>query len=57
MLLPSPIIPDEIIAKYNFKAISVDGWVYIEIRKGMYDLKKAGILANKLLQQRLATYG
>jgi hypothetical protein len=23
-----------------------DGWVYIEIRKGMYGLKQAGLLAN-----------
>jgi hypothetical protein len=39
------IIPDEIIAKYNLQAISVSGWVYLEIRKGMYGLKQAGILA------------
>jgi hypothetical protein len=25
--------PDEIIQKYNLKAMAVDGWVYIEIRK------------------------
>jgi hypothetical protein len=51
MRLPLLIIPDKIIAKYNLKAISVDGWVYIEIRKWMYGLKQAGLLANKLLQQ------
>jgi hypothetical protein len=27
--------PDEIIQKYNLNALAVDGWVYIEIRKGM----------------------
>jgi hypothetical protein len=27
--------PEEIIQKYNLNAIAVDGWVYIEIRKGM----------------------
>jgi hypothetical protein len=26
---------EEIIQKYNLKALAVDGWVYIEIRKGM----------------------
>jgi hypothetical protein len=31
----------------------VDGWVYIEIRKGMYGLKQVGLLANKLIQKRL----
>jgi hypothetical protein len=33
------------------------GWVYIEIRKGMYGLKQAGLLANQLLQTRLAPFG
>jgi hypothetical protein len=27
--------PEEIVDKYNLKALAVDGWVYIEIRKGM----------------------
>jgi hypothetical protein len=33
--------PEEIIKKYNLNALAVDGWVYIEIRKGMYGLKQA----------------
>jgi hypothetical protein len=57
MCLPLSIIPDEIITKYNLRAISVGGWVYLKIRKGMYGLKQAGLLANQLLQQRLAHYG
>jgi hypothetical protein len=35
----------------------VDGWVYIEIRKGVYVLKQAGLLANQLLKKRLAPFG
>jgi hypothetical protein len=54
MRLPFSIIPDEIITKYNLHEISVGGWVYLEIRKCMYSLKKAGLLDNQLLQQRLA---
>jgi hypothetical protein len=27
--------PEEIIQKYNLNALTIDGWVYIEIRKGM----------------------
>jgi hypothetical protein len=27
--------PEEIVSKYNLTALAVDGWVYIEIRKGM----------------------
>jgi hypothetical protein len=46
--------PEEIVDKYNLKALAVDGWVYIEIRKGMYVLKQAGLISNHLLQTRLA---
>jgi hypothetical protein len=49
--------PEEIIQKYNLNALAFDGWVYIEIRKGMYGLKQAGLLANQLLQTRLAPFG
>jgi hypothetical protein len=48
--------PEEIIQKYNLNTLAVDGWVYIEIRKGMYGLKQAGLLANQLLQTRLAPF-
>jgi hypothetical protein len=49
--------PKEIIQKYNLNDLAVDGWVCIEIRKGMYGLKQAGLLANQLLQTRLAPFG
>jgi hypothetical protein len=49
--------PKEIIQKYNLNALVVDGWVYIEIRKSMYGLKQAPILANQLLQTSLAPFG
>jgi hypothetical protein len=49
--------PEEIVQKYNLKAIAVDSWVYIETRKGMYSLKQAGLLANQLLQSPLAPFG
>jgi hypothetical protein len=49
--------PEEIVQKYNLNTLAVDGWVYIEIRKGMYGLKQAGLLANQLLETRLAQFG
>jgi hypothetical protein len=49
--------PEEIIQKYNLNALAIDGWVYIEIRKGMYGLKQAVLLANQLLQTHLAPFG
>jgi hypothetical protein len=57
MRLPILILPDEIIEKYGLKKLAVDGWVYLEIRKGMYGLKQAGFLANQLLQKRLKHFG
>jgi hypothetical protein len=57
MCLPLSIIPDEIITKYNLRAINVGCWVYLEICRAMYGLKQADLLANQLLQQRLAHYG
>jgi hypothetical protein len=49
--------PEEIVNKYNLTALAVDGGVYIEIRKGMYGLKQADLLANQLLQKRLSPFG
>jgi hypothetical protein len=49
--------PEEIVQKYNLNALVVDGWVYIEIRKGMYGLKQAGLLTNQLQKTRLVPFG
>jgi hypothetical protein len=49
--------PEEIVDKYNLAALAVYGWVYIKIRKGMYGLKQALLLANQLLQKRLSPFG
>jgi hypothetical protein len=57
MKMPLSRFPEEIIQKNNLNALAVDGWVYIEIRKGMYGLKQAGLLANQLLQTHLAPFG
>jgi hypothetical protein len=49
--------PEDIVQKYNLDALAIDDWVYIEIRKGMYGLKQAVLLANQLLQTHLAPFG
>ena len=44
--------------KYNLRdLVDKDGWVYIKIRKGMYGLPQAGIIANQLLEKRLSEKG
>jgi hypothetical protein len=57
MRLPLTILLQDIIEKYDLKRLAVNGWVYLEIRKGMYGLKQAGLLANQLLQKRLKPFG
>jgi hypothetical protein len=57
MKMPLSRFPEEIIQKYNLNALAVDGWVYIEIRKGMYGLKQAGLISNQVPQTRLAPFG
>ncbi len=55
--MPLQLIPEDIIEHYRLCKKAVDGYVYMEIRKGMYGLTQAGILANKLLKLQLARHG
>ena len=57
MRMQLDILPEEIIDKYNLRAIAHKGWIYIRIKRGMYGLPEAGILANKLLKERLSKSG
>eukprot|EP00957_Ditylum_brightwellii_P081272 6182206-Ditylum_brightwellii.AAC.1 len=58
MRLQYEILPQEIVTTYKLDEIKLqDGWVYIEIKKGMYGQPQAGILANKLLTAQLAKHG
>ena len=51
-------IPEEVIEHYNFcEIVTEDGYVYCTIQKGMYGLPQAGIIAQELLQERLAKVG
>jgi hypothetical protein len=51
-------IPEDIIEEYNLREIVMeDGYVYCKIRKGMYGLPQAGIIAQELLTERLAKHG
>ena len=51
-------IPDEILDEYSLRPLATsDGWIYMEIRKGMPGLKQAGRIANDRLTTHLAKYG
>jgi hypothetical protein len=49
---------EDVIAHYKLLNIATsDGYVYCEIRQGMYGLPQAGIIAQKLLAKRLKEHG
>jgi hypothetical protein len=57
MKIPIAILPDNIIKQYKLQEKVLDGYIYMEIRKGKYGLLQAGILANKLLKEQLVRHG
>ncbi len=57
MRMPLNLFPDNIVDHYNLRRKTKNGFVYMEIQKGMYGLPQAGILVNKLLKKRLALHG
>ena len=57
MKLCLDIIPQEIIVQYNLLNIALDGWVYCDIKKGMYGLPHAGKISNDRLFKHLQPHG
>ena len=51
--IDASLIPMEFMNAYNLHDKVKNGYIYIEIRRGIYGLPQAGILANKLLKERL----
>mmetsp|Transcript_11265 Transcript_11265/g.15885 ORF Transcript_11265/g.15885 Transcript_11265/m.15885 type:complete len:463 (+) Transcript_11265:115-1503(+) len=57
MKIPLKYIPTDIMKRYNVKSLVIDGYIYVQINKGMYRLKQAAILAYNNLVSKLETYG
>ena len=57
MKIALKVLPRAIIKLYNLEAIAKDGYVLVEIGKGMYGLPQATRVANKALIPRLAAAG
>lgn len=49
-------IPEEIITEYGWQVLATNENVYCKIQKGMYGLLQSGIIAQELLEERLARY-
>ena len=57
MKMPLKIFTAEIMMEYNISDIVSNGYVYVEIRKGMNGLKEADSIANQRLVKNLAPHG
>ena len=57
MRMPIGLIPQAIIDEYNLLPKVQNGYIYMQIIKGMYGLPRAGMLANKLLKECLQEHG
>ncbi|KAI2513563.1 Reverse transcriptase (RNA-dependent DNA polymerase) [Fragilaria crotonensis] len=57
MRIPISMIPPAIMEHYQLTPLIHNGHVYVEIRKGMYGLPQAGILANDRLADFLKPHG
>ena len=57
MRIPVRLIPEAFLQAYNLHPKIYNGYLYMEIRKGMYGLPQSGIIANKLLRKRLRPHG
>jgi hypothetical protein len=57
MRIPTKFIPPAISEQYNLASLVHHDHVMVEIRKGMYGLPQAGILANQRLVKHLQEHG
>ena len=57
MKIPLALFPQWTIEQYNLNTHALNGFVYLEMRRAVWGLPQAGILANKLLRKRLLPHG
>ena len=55
--MPINLIPAPIIEQCALKEKCKNGFIYMQIERGMYGLPQVGILANKILRKCLAPHG
>jgi len=57
MKMPLSLFPTWTVDQYNLNTHAKDGWVHLEMRRAVWGLPQAGILANKRLRRKLAPFG
>jgi hypothetical protein len=55
--IPVNMVPEDIMNEYNLHALVHNGYVYVEVRKGMYGLPQEGLITKILLAKILAKHG
>ena len=57
MKMPLAVFPQHVRDQYDLETHAKNGYVFLEIRRAIYGLPQAGVLANKLLRKRLEPAG
>jgi len=57
MKMPVNLIPTKFIEQNDLSSKIKNGYLYMTNIRSMYGFPQAGVLANKLLEERLAVYG
>ena len=57
MKIPISLFPEHISQQYDSRSKMNNGFIYLEIRRSIYGLPQAGMLANKHLKEKLAPHG
>ena len=57
MKMPLDIFPQHIKEQYDLDNMAYQGYAWLEIKKAIYGLPQAGMLANKQLQKKLPKHG
>jgi hypothetical protein len=57
MKMPLSLFPIWIVEQYDLNTHAKDGWVHLEMRRSVWGLPQAGILANKRLRRKLVPFG
>ena len=57
MKMPIGLFPMWIVEQYELNKHVLNGFIYLEMRRAVWGLPQAGILANKLLRKRLLPHG
>jgi hypothetical protein len=57
MKMPIALFPEWIVEQYNLNKYVYNSFIYLEMQRAVWGLLQAGILADKLLRQRLLPHG